>query len=374
MATIYLIGVRGIPNRYGGFERLVEVLAPHLVNQGHDVTVFCHDDPSVNASGSAEDHWMGVRRRFISVSRSGPLGTIEYDWRSFKEVPAGAVALIFGYGTGIFQGYLKQHGIPHAVNMDGIEWQREKWGRAARIWLRINERFAARQADILIADHPEIQRYLQRQLGASSTMIAYGVDADALTPGDKQGLAHPLLDQYPEQSFSLVVARPEPENQIHVTLEAFERSEKKRPMVVLGNFEVNDYGRQLRARHTDVHFAGGVYNAPVLNELRRRSSLYIHGHSVGGTNPSLIEAMAAGALLVSHDNPFNRWVMGGDASGLFFRNAEDLAVHLDNPPDAALRESMIAAARQRCVEQFLWCRILDEYDNVVARLLQTQRR
>ncbi|KAI3592325.1 Alpha-D-GlcNAc alpha-1,2-L-rhamnosyltransferase [Cupriavidus sp. U2] len=373
MANVYLIGVRGIPNRYGGFERLVEVLAPHLASQGHDVTVFCNDDPTVNPSGTTEDRWLGVRRRFVSVRRSGPLGTIEYDWRSFKEVPPGSVALIFGYGTGIFQRYLKQKGIRHAVNMDGIEWRREKWGRVARIWLRMNERSAARQADILIADHPEIQRYLQEELGKASTMIAYGVDDDALEPGDRSRLSHPLLDQYPDQSFSLVVARPEPENQIHVTLDAFERSAKKLPMVVLGNFEINDYGRQLRAAHPDVHFAGGVYDAPVLNELRRRSSLYIHGHSVGGTNPSLIEAMAAGALLVAHENPFNRWVMGGDASGLFFKEAKDLAVHLDNPPAPALRESMIAAARQRCVDQFLWRRILDEYDGVIERLLQASR-
>ncbi|SFB78768.1 Glycosyltransferase involved in cell wall bisynthesis [Cupriavidus sp. OV038] len=372
MATVYLIGVRGIPNRYGGFERLVEVLAPHLANQGHDVTVFCNNDPPVNETGADEDRWMGVRRRFISVRSSGPLGTIEYDWRSFKDVPPGAVALIFGYGTGIFQRYLKQHNVPHAVNMDGIEWRREKWGRIARIWLRWNERAAARQADILIADHPEIQRYLQEELGKDSTMIAYGVDDDALESGDRSSLSHPLLSQFPDQSFSLVVARPEPENQIHVTLDAFERSGKKHPMVVLGNFEVNEYGRQLRAKHPDVHFAGGVYNAPVLNELRRRSSLYIHGHSVGGTNPSLIEAMAAGALLVAHDNPFNRWVMGGDGSGLFFRGAEDLAVHLDNPPSPEVRASMIAAAKQRCVDQFLWRRILGQYDDVVAGLLQAR--
>ncbi|MCP4164480.1 MAG: glycosyltransferase family 1 protein [Chloroflexi bacterium] len=368
MANVYLIGVRGIPNRYGGFERLVEVLAPHLVRQGHNVTVFCNQDPTVNKDNVDEDLWMGVRRRFISVRSSGPLGTIEYDWRSFKEVPENAVALIFGYGTGVFQRYLKQRSIPHAVNMDGIEWRREKWGRLARIWLRMNERSAARQADILIADHPEIQRYLQEELGKESTMIAYGVDDDALQPGNRDDLSHPLLTQYPSQSFSLVVARPEPENQIHVILEAFERSEKKKPMVVLGNFEINDYGRQLRTKYTDVHFAGGVYNTGVLNELRRRSNLYIHGHSVGGTNPSLIEAMAAGALLLAHDNPFNRWVLGGDTSGLFFKAAADLAAHLDNPPDPTMRTSMIHAAQQRCVEQFLWSRILSEYDAVLARL------
>lgn len=368
MTSVYIIGVRGIPNRYGGFERLIEVLAPHLVSKGYDVTVFCNHDPIVNVNGLSEDVWMGVRRRFVDVHISGPLGTIEYDWRSFNEVPEGAIALIFGYGTGLFQCYLKRRGIPHAVNMDGIEWRREKWGRVARAWLRFNERAAARQANILIADHPEIKRYLRDELRANSTMIAYGVDEDALHRiGPDFLLEHPLLAQYAEQDFSLVVARPEPENQIHVTLEAFERSKKRKPMLVLGNFDINEYGRRLRKKHSDVHFAGGVYDAQVLNELRRRSELYIHGHSVGGTNPSLIEAMAAGALIVAHDNPFNRWVMG-EQSGLFFSCVEDLVSHMDNPPEPTKRYSMTAASQRRCVDQFLWSRVLSEYDEVVARL------
>lgn len=371
MTAIYIIGVRGIPNRYGGFERLIEVLAPHLVSKGHDVTVFCNQDPTVNVSGLSEDVWMGVRRRFVDIRFNGPLGTIEYDWRSFKEVPEGAIALIFGYGTGVFQGYLKRRGIPHAVNMDGIEWRREKWGRVARTWLRLNEKAAARQADILIADHPEIKRYLQDELGADSTMIAYGVDEGALhATGTENLLEHPLLAEYAEQNFCLVVARPEPENQIHVTLEAFERSKKRKPMLVLGNFDINEYGRRLRKVHSDVHFAGGVYDARVLNELRRRSELYIHGHSVGGTNPSLIEAMAAGALIVAHDNLFNRWVMG-EQSGLFFSGVEDLASHFDNPPEPTTRYLMIEASQRRCLDQFLWNKVLSEYDEVVAHLIST---
>jgi len=274
MANIFLVGVRGIPNRYGGFERLVEVLAPFLVEQGHQVTVFCECETGRGAPHSAPptDTWQGVSRRFLITRFNGPLGTIEYDWRAFQAVPPGAIALIFGYGTGLFQRRLARLKIPHAVNMDGIEWQRAKWGRVARNWLRWNEGAAARHADLLIADHPEIQTYLAQVLQATSTMIAYGVDESALAPPSAWP-DHPLLQQYPQDGYFLIVARPEPENQIHVLLDAYSRSQQCLPMLVLGGFDANAYGRDLKAQHPQVHFAGGVYHAATLDALRRRSTL-----------------------------------------------------------------------------------------------------
>jgi glycosyltransferase involved in cell wall biosynthesis len=365
MADIYLIGVRGIPNRYGGFERLVEVLAPDLVARGHRVTVFCEVDPG--ETNPADDLWRGVHRRYVATRFKGPLGTIEYDWRSFRAVPAGAVALIFGYGTGTFQRRLRRLGVRHAVNMDGIEWQRAKWGRAARTWLRFNEREAARVADELIADHPEIQSYLQQELQRPSTMIAYGVDEDALQPPSTLP-THSLLQQYSELGYFLVVARPEPENQIHILLAAYAASKRTLPLVVLGNFSANAYGRDLQARHPEAHFAGGVYDARALDALRRRSALYLHGHSVGGTNPSLIEAMAAGALVVAHENRFNRWVLG-NKGGKYFTGVDDLQALLDGPSiPMAERHGMVAAARARCQQSFRWVQILGAYSEVVARL------
>jgi glycosyltransferase involved in cell wall biosynthesis len=366
MAEIYLIGVRGIPNRYGGFERLVEVLAPDLVSRGHKVTVFCEVGDDISAAG--HDIWNGVRRHYVNTYLRGPLGTIEYDLRSFFSVPPGAIAIIFGYGTGTFQRRLRRLGIRHAVNMDGIEWQREKWGRIARIWLRFNEREAAQLGDELIADHPEIQAYLKDRLCKMSTMIAYGVDDSALHPPESL-LDHPLLVQYPAQGYFLVVARPEPENQIHVLLAAYEASRRTLPMIVLGNYSANAYGRKLQAAHREVVFAGAVYDSSVLDALRRRSALYLHGHSVGGTNPSLIEAMAAGALVVAHDNKFNRWVLGNEA-GLYFQNVHDLKAILDKPPlDADERISMIEAAKMRCRDEFRWVKILSAYSEVIDRLV-----
>ena len=360
MAQIYLIGVRGIPNRYGGFERLVEVLAPHLVRQGHMVTVFCEG----GAAPPNDDLWQGVHRRFIPVETTGPRGTLAYDWRAFGEVPRGGVALIFGYGTALYQWRLRRRGVRHAVNMDGLEWQRQKWGPLARLWLRLNERAAVAFADLLIADHPSIQIDLERRLGASSTMIAYGVD---LPPPAAPAATMALPAGLQTDDYLLVIARPEPENQIHLLLQAHARSGSRLPLVVVGQFDENAYGRELRRQHPEVRFLGPIYDAALLDTLRRHCRLYLHGHSVGGTNPSLIEAMAAGAPVVAHDNPFNRWVLG-DRGGWFFRDVEALTATLASPPSDTGRRDAVAAARESCRERFLWADILAAYGRIVDRL------
>ena len=367
MAKVFLVGVRGIPNRYGGFERLVEVLAPHLAARGHDVTVFCE---GAAEQGWHSDTWEGVHRRFVPVSASGARGTLQYDWRSFGEIPRGSVALIFGYGTALFQMRLRARGVPHAVNMDGIEWQRQKWSGNARRWLRFNEWIAVRLSDLLIADHPEIQRYLRESLGATSEMIAYGVDRSSTAGATLP--AHPLLAQLAGRPYFLVIARPEPENQVHLLLEAYRRAGSGVDMLVVGNFDANDYGRGLQRDYPDARFAGPVYDLPVLDVLRRDARLYLHGHSVGGTNPSLIEAMAAGALVAAHDNPFNRWVLG-ESGGLFFRSADDLAALMAAPLEPAQRAQVIQAAERTCEERYLWPQILGAYESVVDQLVARTR-
>lgn len=375
MAVVHIIGVRGIPNRYGGFERLIEILGPHLAARGHDVTVYCEKLVDSKATEFIDprltsDVWNGVRRVFIPVdSRGGARATLAYDWRAFSLVPRGAVSLIFGYGTAIYQTRLCLRGVRHAVNMDGIEWQREKWGFVAKLWLRLNEFFAAKLSDALISDHPEIKQYLHEKLGADSTMIAYGVDLDRAA----HAIDHDLLRKYSPLGFDLVIARPEPENQIHIILEAYKKSGMSVPLVVVGNFSGNSYGQLLCQQYPGAVFAGPIYDASVLDSLRAASRYYFHGHSVGGTNPSLIEAMAAGALVVAHDNPFNRWVLGPSA-GYFFKDAGDLCRIMEDPPSVHDRELRLAAAQKSCRDRFMWSDILVQYEHIVARLEGSSRR
>lgn len=375
MADVWILGTRGVPNRYGGFERLAEVLAPYLARAGHTVTVVCE------APGGEHrvrfDDWRGVRRVHLPVTaNSGPRGTLGYDWRAFAMPRRGSVALVFGYGTALFQMRLHAAGVRHAVNMDGIEWKRAKWGAAARLWLRINERAAGLLATELIADHPAIQQDLLDRLGRRSTMIAYGAGtyvegnatADDRSGGRDASSTHRLLDTYGENAFHLVIARPEPENQVDLVLAAYRASRREVPLLVFGNFAGNAYGRQLMTAYPEATFLGPLYEPVVLDTLRRRSRLYIHGHSVGGTNPSLIEAMAAGALVCAHDNVFNRWVLG--EGGLFFKEQADATRHMDNPRSLAERATMLAAAQAACDERFRWADILEAYRAVVDRLVR----
>lgn len=362
MSKIFIIGVRGIPNRYGGFERLVENLAPHWAAMGHDVTVFC--EASADRT-EQEDLWHGVRRLFLKRRLPGSAGTILYDLDAFRLVPEGSVAFVFGYGTAIFQHILKRKNIRHAVNMDGIEWRRDKWGRLAKAWLKWNERVATSLSTLLIADHPEIQRSLHDRYGVASEMIAYGVTPSLPSVSTADG--H-IQAKYLDAPFFLIIARPEPENQIHVILDAYRQSGTTIPLLIIGNFSQNDYGRQLIRDFPEANFAGAIYDSSFLDLLRSKAQYYMHGHTVGGTNPSLIEAMAAGALVVAHDNVFNRWVLGD--GGLYFQSITQLADIFAALPGDAQRRTLCQAALSRCTADFLWGHILQQYDGILARLVQ----
>jgi glycosyltransferase involved in cell wall biosynthesis len=365
-----IVGVRGIPNRYSGFERFVEVLAPYLVRRGHDVTVLC--EGSARAINCAQqDLWQGVRRRFIRVgTRRNPLSTVLYDLRSFLYVRRGAVVLAFGYGTALFQLCLLARGVPHAVNMDGIEWRRAKWGRFARAWLRANEFIATRLATELVADHPEIQREILDRLSRPSHMIPYGVSCQV--SGSVGKSTESSVGRIADRQFHLVLARPEPENQIHILLMAYRASSRACSLIVVGDFSSTSYGRALIRDFPEANFVGPIYDHDALNDLRVRSSLYLHGHSVGGTNPSLIEAMAAGAVVVAHDNPYNRWVLGD--GGLYFSGVDDLVTLLDEHYGPDVRAKYRERARAICLQRFTWEEVLGKYEAIVDVLAEKVRR
>jgi glycosyltransferase involved in cell wall biosynthesis len=364
MAEVFIVGVRGLPNRYGGFERLVECLAPFLVARNHTVTVYCQDYAE-HSAGSCKASWRGVLREYVRPRLSGPLGTLEYDLRCCTRVPRNGVCLVFGYGTGIFNAILSRRDIAFAINMDGMEWQRAKWGRIARAWLRLNERIAAKLATILIADHPVISDYLHETYGREAEMIAYGAGTPNIQGEQIRTMAHPLFELQP-RTFDVVIARPEPENQIHVFLEAAEKCINPVKMVVVGDYSQNKYGRQLQRRFPDTLFAGPIYEDELLDYLRSQCRYYYHGHSAGGTNPSLLEAMSAGALVVAHDNVFNRWVTGSQC--LYFRSVNDLTAIMKSSVLESTRQGMIQECRALCVARFSWRDVLNKYADVIDRL------
>lgn len=363
---IAILGIRGIPARHGGFETFAEQLAIHLRKRGWQVTVYCQV-----SRGDTEgfEEWRGVSLFRIPVSGQGPFSTIVFDWKStLHALKDKKLVLTLGYNTAIFCTMYRMKQIFNIMNMDGMEWKRKKWSMSQKVWLYLNEKIGCRVANHLIADNPEIKKHLL--LGAKETkisMIPYGAElitaADANIPR-KYGLE--------PNGYCLVIARVEPENNIAEIISAFSAKQRNCKLAVLGNLapKTNEYHKLVKeGANRNVLFLGAIYDKTVVQALRYHCRLYLHGHSVGGTNPSLLESMGAGNAVLAHDNGFNRWVAG--EGGVYFRDEDECARQLDMLLDnhEELRERSKSVS-ERFDQNFTWKRILGEYEELLNGVIQ----
>lgn len=358
---LIIMGIRGIPAAHGGFETFAEHLAFYLRDRGWHVTVYCQEG---RAAQRYIDQWEGIERVHIPVRRSGALGTVEFDIKCVADVAGrDGVILTLGYNTGFLAPWLQLKGRRTFINMDGIEWKRDKYGLPARLYLWVNERLAAWSGAFLIADHPQIEQRLRMIAPrADIMMIPYG--GEAPDTGDMNRLSDLGLEQ---QRYFTVIARPEAENMILQIVQAFTGSGHNAKLVVLGdyNLSVPYHARVLSAAGPDVLFLGPIYDKATLDLLRKCCIAYIHGHQVGGTNPSLVEALAAANAIIASDNMFNRWVAGDSA--LYFSNIQECrAAILRLAEDEVLCASMGRAATLRWKAKFSWPAILSEYEKLLS--------
>jgi glycosyltransferase involved in cell wall biosynthesis len=358
-----IVGTRGIPAKHGGFETFAEDLSLFLTARGHKVTVYCQVD---SASTLVVDDWNGVHRIEIP-SANHSVGTISYDWATTMHCSRQeGVVLTLGYNTGVFSFIYRVRHLPNVMNMDGIEWKRGKWSLPQRCWLWFNEWAGARFANHLVADHPEIFKHLQRHTAAGKiSVIPYGADAVTSAPSD-------VLTEYQlaRKGYYLLIARPEPENSILEIVKAFSSNWVSHPLLVLGDYSGGGQFKQqvLEAAGSNVRLAGAVYDRDVVRALRFHARGYIHGHRVGGTNPSLVESLAAGNAIIAHDNRFTRWVAGGKAR--FFSETEDLEEILRSlEKDPSQLTEMEEGSRQRHKEEFEKERALAAYEELLIRIL-----
>lgn len=370
MKVVRILGTRGLPAAHGGFETFAERLSLYLQARGWRVVVYCQE---AGSGPVQEDRWCGIERVRIPVSVRGPAASIFFDWRATRHAARHRdLCLTLGYNTAVFCALLRWAGVPNVINMDGIEWQRAKWGPAAKLWFWLNERAGCYLGDALVADHPEIARHLQRAAPASKiSTIAYGADAlagvDAAAP-ERLGLE--------PGRFLTLVARPEPENSVLEVVTAFSRRPRGLTLAVLGNYDDSKpYHRAvLQAAGPEVRFLGALYDRQVVQGLRAHSLAYVHGHQVGGTNPSLVEALGAGNAVFAHDNRFNRWVAGPAA--MYFSGVDELARLFDETlgDQAGLSRllGLRTAARQRFESAFTWDAILLAYEQLLERMLPAQ--
>jgi len=361
---VNILGIRGLPAAHGGFETFAAKLAPYLIDRGHEVVVYCQED-----SGPFErweDEWQGIKRVHFRPRSGGSLGTIEFDLKCVIDVlhDKSSIDLVLGYNTGIFTLILRAKKRKIAINMDGIEWKRAKWGLIAKSWFYINEIFAANFCSIPIADHPEIARHVDKRCLKKSVMIPYG--AEKVLSGNEKTIKALGLEP---NNFFVSIARIEPENSILEIVCAFKQAPSEAKLLVLGKLDDdNSYHRQVRAEATsNVIFAGAIYDAEKVASIRKFSRAYIHGHQVGGTNPSLVEALGAGSAVIAHDNRFNKWVCG--EKQFFFSNISSLVEQLHFVwHNKESRKSASIAALTRFETAFRWEDILARYEKVLLSL------
>ena len=368
--SVAILGIRGIPAAHGGFETFAERLALHLVSIGWRVVVYCQVD---GLSAKVEDRWKGVDRVMIPA-RDSSAGSVRFDWDAITDLLRRDIqlTLTLGYNTAAFALRLRMAGVTNVINMDGIEWIRAKWGPLARLWFYCNEWLGCQIGNHLIADNPEIARHLStRTRGSRITMIPYG--ADALVDEPVAPLAG--LDLEPRRYLTLI-ARPEPENSILEIVRAFSARTRDCRLVVLGRYESKGSRFQsevLDAASDEVMFPGGIYDQKVVRSLRAHCLLHIHGHRVGGTNPSLVEALGAGNAVLAHDNRFNRWVSKDAAR--YFRDESECADQLDQMiGDTRLLDSLRANAVRRHAARFTWHELLTLYEVLLREHLPVSRR
>ncbi|HVS63988.1 MAG TPA: glycosyltransferase [Thermoanaerobaculia bacterium] len=360
---VALLGSRGIPARYGGYETLMEELSRRLVERGLDVTVYCR---SHYADRSRREHH-GVRLAVLPTLRTKHLDTPVHTLLSAIHAAFGRydAALVVNAANALFVPLLRCTGTPTALHVDGLEQERAKWGAFGRWVYRVSELLACRLPTALVTDAEVIQRHFEERRGKSSTMIPYGVEP--APPRDRAVLERLGLRH---RGFVLYVSRFEPENNPHRVVEAYRDVPGETPLVMVGDAPyARSFIEAVRASADPrVIFPGAIYGDGY-RELLDAALVCVHATEVGGTHPALVEAMGYGNCVLVHDTPENREVAG--AAGLYFdvrrpgNLAEMLARVLADPKLAARHREL---ARARAKERFSWEAVTDRYVRLFERL------
>jgi glycosyltransferase involved in cell wall biosynthesis len=360
---IAILGTRGIPARYGGFETFAEELARRLAARGHQVTVYCRERSAAGA-------YVGVRLRYLPTIRHKYFETVAHTFVSTLDllVHRQQVALYCNAANAVFTWLPRIAGMPVALNVNGLERQRRKWNRLARAWYRLSEWLATFCPTAVVSDAEHIAEYYRRRYGKQTHFIPYGAETGPVATGEVLR----QLGLEPRKYF-LYVSRLEPENNALLVREAFERAPTDLKLALVGDAPyARAYIERVRAtRDARVVLPGAIYGQGY-RELQSHCFAYIHATEVGGTHPALIEAMGRGALVLYLDTPENREVAGG--AGIPFER-HNLAQKLGEALalSASERDEWRARAVERVRERYHWERVADAYERLLVSLHSKRR-
>ncbi|MFK4789350.1 glycosyltransferase [Microbacterium sp. ZW T5_56] len=363
--SIAMIGTRGVPAAYGGFETAVEEIGGRLAERGHEVTVYCR------GSVHRAQRYHGMRLVHLPALPVKQAETLSHTALSTLHAMAHRpdVAFVFNAANAPFLPLLRVRGVPTALHMDGLEWRRAKWSGRGRDYYRWAEGRGVRTADALIADAPGIADYYRAEFGVPTELLRYG--APILEHDASPSSALRKYDLQPD-GFHLVVARFEPENHVREIVDGYRRSAARLPLVVVGSAPYGAaYTAEIQRIADDdsrIRLLGGVYEQSQLDDLYRHAHTYLHGHSVGGTNPSLLRAMGAGTAVIAYDVDFNRETL--NETGWFFQDADGVVAALTDVE--AHIEAVRAAAtsgQRRARTAFRWDEVADGYEALARDLV-----
>lgn len=358
-----MLGTRGVPACYGGFETAVEEIGQRLVASGHEVTVYCR------GSATRPARHLGMDLVHLPAIHGRCVETLSHTALSIAHLLAGRshdVAIVFNAANAPFLPALRARGVPVAVHVDGLEWRRAKWGGPGRHYYRMAESLAVRWGDALIADAEGIADYYLEEFGARTELLTYGAPLQFDVGSDRitgLGLA--------PRRYHLVVARFEPENHVLEIVSGYHRSTATLPLVVVGSAPYSDdYTARIRAiadADPRITLLGGVWDQAQLDQLYGNALTYLHGHSVGGTNPSLLRAMGAGTPVIAFDVVFNRDVLGVD--GELFSDDRTLGALVTAAESEPARWLAVGERlRARAASRYQWDEVAAGYEHMLKRL------
>jgi glycosyltransferase involved in cell wall biosynthesis len=359
---IAILGTRGIPNHHGGFEQFAEFFSVFLANKGHDVSVY---NSSSHPYKQVVFNKVKIIHCYDPEDKIGTSGQFIYDLNCIRDSRKRNFDIILQLGytsSSIWYKFLPKSSII-ITNMDGLEWKRTKYSKKVQVFLKYAEKLAVKSSDYLVSDSIGIKEYIKTEYDKDSTYIAYG--AKIFLKPTPEVLKTYEVEKY---KYNMLIARLEPENNIEIILDGVVMNKNKIPFLVIGKHETS-FGEFLKNKYkkeSNILFLGGIYNQSHLNNLRYFSNLYFHGHSVGGTNPSLLEAMASSTLIIANDNIFNRSILGDDA--YYFESIKEVANFLNL--DKLNHQEFIEKNKNKILKNFQWDIINKNYEKHILECLK----
>jgi len=362
---IGILGTRGIPNAYGGFEQFAQYLAQGLEQKGHFVSVYNSTNHPYKRS-----EWQGVRIIHCKdwEDNIGTTGQFIFDFNCIQDARRRGfdILLQLGYTSNSVWHNLWPKKAINVINLDGLEWKRSKYSKQTQKFLLVAEKLAVKNGDVLISDSVGIQKYIQEKYHRNSFYIPYG--ADIFQQPEESEIAPLKVNPY---EYLLLIARLEPENNIETIIKGYILSESADTLIIIGNSD-NKFGRYLQKKYNNpkIRFVGSIYDFKLLNNLRYFSKIYFHGHSVGGTNPSLLEAMACHCNIIAHNNIFNRAILGDNAN--YFLSDEEINIAIGVGQDSEIRKKNGDENVEKIKKDYSWQIIIDKYESVFIDALHAR--